>query len=240
MISKIENHELWQVYNSWYEKNTPLLKIGDWRLTEKDILSSPEKDSLRGLNLIAFLDDDSNRRIDDLLTPLKESFEDSIWFLPGSGRHITVLDIIPHNSGKSIENIKKESQSYVESISKTLKAGAPFDIKISFSGLFASPDGLTLQGFPANAELGRLRDLLRKEIQNRGLANLEEKKYILNTAHIAIAKFFAPLNGNKLISIVDNLRRTTEIPINVKKLVFNVSSRYDKIKTIEIIKTWEI
>jgi len=44
----------------------------------------------------------------------------------------------------------------------------------------------------------------------------------------------------KLINIIDNLRRISLGNFEVKELVLNISPRYDKVNTIEIIKKYKI
>ncbi|SRR5258708_75053 len=230
----IENHELWQVYSSWYENNKVAIKAGNWKLVDLD------KDSERGLNLLTFLDQDVNSKINKLIMPrLSGIIGEGGWLIPDIGRHVTVLDIIPHNAGKSESEIKSESLKYANILDKVINS-RKFDIKIVFSGVFASPDGITLQGFPVAEDLQVLRNQLRQEFSESGLLNLEENKYIINTAHVALVKFVQPVDANKLFGLVDQMRKTSEILFTGRNLVLNISSRYDKVKTIDKIKEWRI
>ena len=239
-MNELENHELWEVYDSWHEGNRDKILKGVWNLVPSKVLENPQSDLLRGLNLIAFLDSETNKEIDDLFVDnrLKEVVGNAEWFIPSNGRHVTILDIIPHNSGKSEAEIKSEAPKYIELVDRVLNS-RKFNLKIVFSGIFASPDGITLQGFPIG-DVQLLRDELRKDLSMSGLINLEKNKYVINTAHVALVKFIEPLDGTRLLEVVDQMRRTSEILFEMNNLVLNISSRYDKIKTIEVVKTWKI
>lgn len=105
-------------------------------------------------------------------------------------------------------------------------------------GIFASPDGVTIQGFPLNNGLAELREGLRKQINLLGLSNLEEKKYQIETAHVALIKFIRPLNGQKLLGVVDKLRDLTLGEFQAGEMILNISPRYDKSKTVQVIERY--
>lgn len=228
------------VYSQWYENNRPAIKSGKWNLIEKDILLHPDKDKLRGLNLLAFLSDKVNTTINDEIVPRLEAVvPPTEWFFPDEARHFTVLDIIPHNSGLVAQEIEKSKSKYTEVISQTIES---FDtpIIIGFEGIFASPDGITIQGFPVNSGLPKLRKVLRKELGKAGLANLESKKYVIETAHVALVKFTQNLNGHNLLKTIDSLRNVPLGSFRVNEIILNISSRYDKIDTIEVVKKLDL
>lgn len=88
------------IYDSWHEVNREAISNGNWKLVERSLLIDPHLDPLRGLNIISYLSDEVNELIDRRLIPRLSAIGDTAtWTVPTAGRHITVLDIIPHNAG---------------------------------------------------------------------------------------------------------------------------------------------
>ena len=228
------------LYDNWYRNNRENIINKNWNLIDESTLYNPEGDKLRGLNIIVYLPISLSEEIDKkILSRIPDKILSSGWIIPKEGRHFTLLDIIPHNSGWNIDKIKSKSDEYIEVLDKEIKYHKEI-IKVGFEGVFASTDGITIQGYPLNSGLHRLRDSLRKALSSNRLANLEKKKYEIETAHVALLKFTKVLNGKKLINIIDNLRRISLGNFEVKELVLNISPRYDKVNTIEIIKKYKI
>jgi len=113
-------------------------------------------------------------------------------------------------------------------------------VTIELEGVFASPDGITIQGYFVNKGLSKLRDRLRDAINEDNLDNLELRKYKINTAHVAFVKFHSKLNGVKLLEVVGKLRTFPLGTFRVNELVLNISPRYDKVETIDIIKRFSL
>lgn len=228
------------VYDQWYAKNRPVIEKGEWRLVEKRILEHPGEDELRGLNLLCFLPPLVNERINGGLIPeLADVVSSAGWFATDRARHITILDILPHNCGLGLEEIKARQGSYVMSIDKVIQ-NFSLPVAIELKGVFASPDGITVQGYPVGEGLSRLRKELREGLAETGLVNLEQKKYVIETAHVALVKFINPLEGGRLLQVVDKLRRIPLGCFQVEEMVLNVSSRYDKVQTIEVVKKYRL
>lgn len=228
------------IYDKWHEDNRLAILNGQWNLIDEDILTNPGKDKFRGLNLISFLPASINDEIDNRLLPkIKQVVSQSGWFFPKEARHITVLDIIPHNSGLGMEEIRKLQDKYVNAIDQAL-SNWNLPVIVGLEGVFASPDGITIQGFPINEGLSRLRNALRQTLNTVELLNLEHKKYLIETAHIGFVKFIQGIDGDKLITLVDNLRKVPLGTFQVDEIVLNISPRYDKTKTAEVIKRYKL
>ena len=230
--------DLLNLYNGWYENNRQVIKEGKWNLVDRNILAHPEQDQLRGLNLITYLPDEVNRIIDAYLLPrLTGILGNAAWFVPPQGRHVTILDIIPHNSGVKASEIKRDLNGYDDSI-KTLVGSFDQGIRVGLEGVFASPDGITIQGFPLDNGLANFRESLRNNLSSFGLVNLEKTKYKIETAHVALAKFTDKMDGGRLLEVVDTLRDLELGEFTAKELVLNISSRYDKVTTIEVVRKY--
>lgn len=64
------------IYNSWYKNNRSSIISGKWDLVNENILVHPEQDTLRGLNLIAFLPPYINKLINNDILPKLEGVVD--------------------------------------------------------------------------------------------------------------------------------------------------------------------
>lgn len=228
--------ELKILYNKWYENNRPLIASGQWKLIDENILLNPLNDQLRGLNIIAFLPDNINQIIESKLVDKINKFG---WIIPKEGRHITILDIIPHNSGILLGEQKVKEMDYQDVVAKTIY-NFRNKVEIELEGIFASPDGITIQGFPVGEGLFKLREELRKKLSALGLVNLEEKKYTIQTAHVALIKFTSLIDGVELLKVVDSLRDVKLGKFEISELILSFSCRYDKIKSIEVVGKYKI
>ena len=231
----MKRNKLKNLYNSWHENNRSKIINGQWDLVNKRLLESPETDSLRGLNLITYLPDNINQIIDKKLLPkLNPLVSPSGWTVPPEGRHITILDMIPHNSGISTKDQRAHTEKY-NKIIDSVYSSFEEEVRVELDGIFTSPDGITIQGFPVGDGLHKLREALRNSLKALGLINLEKKKYIIETAHVALIKFVKPLDGKQLLKTVDSLRNFPIGMFSINQAVLTISTRHDKIKTMEVI-----
>jgi hypothetical protein len=238
-ISEMQvNEHVKQLYNEWHEKNRERIIDGHLDLANKGQLMGNDHD--RGLNLISYIPTKINKIIDEKLLPkLETHINKSGWIVPPEGRHITILDVIPHNSKVGISTIHSLTDSYSAAIERYILR-FPFPVEIRLQGVFASPNGITIQGFPIENSLAKLRDAIRQTLLKQRLPNKETAKYILETAHVSIIKFVEPLDGKKILGVVDQLR---DFPIGtflVREIVLNISGRYDKSRSIEVVKKFKI
>lgn len=236
--------EVGSIYDDWYESNRQEIAAGRWKLLEEKVLRMPQEDPYRGLNLITYLSDDVNEAIESLLLPRLAEVIPHSWVVPTEGRHVTILDIIPHNAlphdaqqaGGGERNWRGFAQPFVNILQDMFSSEVMPELRVEFRGVFASPDGITIQGFPKGDGLFSLRKMLRDRLTAAGLPNLERSKYVHRTFHSALIKFIAPPDWIKLLKIVDENRGLDLGEFTVKNLVLNVSSRYDKVKTIQVIE----
>lgn len=235
----ISKHPLWETYNSWNNANIKKIEKEGLTLVPKKILEHPSDDPQRGLNLISFLDSKTNHKIEiNIIKPILLELNNQ-WVIPAKSRHITIFDMLPHNSGIPEADVEKKAEEYKKSVQRVLDNKSPI-IKINFSGIFLSPDGIFLQGFPVNNDLQNFRDLLRIEFVESKLENFERKKYVIKSAHVALLKFFDEVNQKILLELSNKLREGKIIPYQCSSLVLNISSRYDKNETIKIVKRWKL
>ena len=227
------------IYDTWYNDNKPLMISGHWNLIDRSILELPQRDIYKGLNLLYFLSPETNAIIDNQLLPkITEVIAQKQWIIPPEDRHITLLDIIPHNSPTSLDSQHELFPTYIELIQQTINSFHE-PLTIEFKGIFASPDGITIQGYPSPSII-KFRTELRSKLTTMKVLNLEHTKYVTQTAHTAWIKFITPLNGEQLIKVVDSLRNFPLGSVSIQEMILTISKRYDKTKTIETIKRFTL
>lgn len=231
------NEHLKRLYDDWHEKNRGKIIGGHLDLVDQGLLIGNDPD--KGLNIVSYIPPEINKIINEKLLTKMDIHNRSGWIVPPEGRHITILDVIPHNSKTRISTIHSLTDSYSAAIKRCILR-FHYPVEIRLQGVFASPNGITIQGFPVGSGLSKLRAIIRQTLLKQRLPNKEKTKYYLETAHMSIIKFVTPFNGKHMLRLVDRIR---DFPIGtflVKEIVLNISGRYDKFKSIEIIKKFKI
>jgi hypothetical protein len=232
------NLELQELYQRWQENNVAKLRSNQFEILNSELFTNPEQDQLRGLNIIGFFEDSIHTNVDKLLEKIFTATPalKTQWIIPQPDRHITILDIAPHNSGldkDQVQVITQRFQPHFEEIMKEARI-----IEILFKGLLISPNGITLTGFPTGESLAQLRSQLRSAL-DEDTKGLELNKYKVITAHMALIKFtdgrVLANTGNQLLELVEQFRDYTIPATKLSRITLNISGRYDKSKTNEII-----
>jgi hypothetical protein len=222
-----------KTYDKWFLNNIEKLRDNKFSLIDKTKIDDFSLDMERGLNIISYLPEVINDKIDCFIESKLANFIDYSFILPREGRHITILDIIPHNASYSLDQLRQISNGLKVEL-ETKRHIFDKNIRIILNGIFASPDGITVQGFVVNDQLSILRNNLRYELEATGYL-LEKSKYINQTAHIAILKFTKSLDGKQLVEIVKQFREFDLGDFEIDNYCLNISSRFDKKETIEKI-----
>jgi hypothetical protein len=225
-----------ETYNAWYSNNREKLVNDEFNPVDIQILQSPELDNLKSVNIISYLSESVNDSIDNFVNKYLGDIVSESFLIPRQSRHITILDIIPHNLEYSIEELENIAYK-VSSKLETNKSIFDKDVEIILQGIFASPDGITLQGYVQNDNLTQIRNELR-ELLAEDL--MEKSKYVTQTAHIALIKFTKKLDGKSLVTLVDKLRETPITRFIIDNYSLSISTRYDKHVTSKNQKIFDI
>jgi hypothetical protein len=150
---------------------------------------------------------------------------------------VTILDIVPHTSQCNNTQLVDRSDLVAKIMTQHDYLFINHPVTITVKGVFASPDGITLQGYVSDKNLNSLRNVLRDELSKAELL-MELDKYIVQSAHISLLKFVKPLNGRMLIEKINRLRKVDIGSFTIIDYCLNISARLDKDRTIQ--KIWEI
>jgi 2'-5' RNA ligase len=156
------------------------------------VLAAREPDQRRGLTLIARPTAEVRRRVAVFLNELRK-LEPDQYYYHASEFHLTVLSLFTATEEHRPHFAKTEH--YVSAVDLALRQAAP--IRIEFEGITASPGALMIQGFLGNDELNDLREILRRQLRARRLAASLDQRYRLETAHMTVARFRAPLRDSE-------------------------------------------
>jgi 2'-5' RNA ligase len=163
-------------------------KIWQGRVDLDTVLKQCLPDSRRGLTVIARPPPGVCRKVTGFLRDI-QVIDPSQYYYPPSGLHMTVLSLftatVDHKAFLS------KAREYIAAVDTVLDAAAP--IPITFKGITASQSSVAIQGFLESSSLNELRDELRGELRARGLTKGLDVRYRLETAHVTVIRFRAPL-----------------------------------------------
>ena len=208
--------DLKQHYTALYNESIEKIVTNTYQIDNQiDSLS----DRRFGITLLIRPDSQTKKNIQDFLDELKQ-IDPEQYYYPSSDIHITVLSIISCYDGFDLETIS--IPDYIAIIEKSL-VGIQ-DVAINFQGVTASPSAIMLQGFTNSDSLDDLRNNLRTNFTDSGLQESIDKRYSINTAHSAVARFRKEISHTeKLIAVLEKYRNFDFGKFKVEKyhLVYN-------------------
>lgn len=152
------------------------------------VLQVQVPDRRRGLTVIARPTPTVIRSVAEFLRELRR-LEPDQYYYTASEFHLTILSLFI--ATVEFEKFFAQMARYTAAVDAALKRIAP--IRIVFEGITASPGTVMIQGFFENERLPELRDRLRRQLRLRGLDQGVDERYKLQTAHMTVARFRAPL-----------------------------------------------
>ena len=110
--------------------------------------------------------------------------------------HVTVLSLF--TATVAFEPFFARKDQFVAAVDAAFTNATP--IRIEFAGVTASPGAIMVQGFFDDEALNAIRDSLRRELCDRGLAETIDSRYRLETAHMTVARFRVRLRDSKRLA----------------------------------------
>lgn len=191
-------------------------------------LKNARNDDRMSLVLLIRMSDDICMQIEECIKELQE-IEPALYYYPRHDFHITVLDILRGEKGRTIpETIDR----YTSCIKECAKEVTPFHI--AFDGLTASDNAIMVRGYYEDS-LQNFRQLLRKNLRKQGL--LLEERYETISAHITIARAYTGFdNPRSLVEFVEQEHPIGEMEVNAMELSFHnwYDSRKEVLNTISL------
>jgi 2'-5' RNA ligase len=156
------------------------------------LLAEGSPDQRRGLTVIAQPSTNVRRHVNAFLDRLRQIEPDQHYYAP-TEFHITVLSLF--TATEEHERFFAHAGDYKAAVATALNRTAP--LQIEFVGVTASPAAIMIQGFFDTEALNEARDALREELRLRGLTEGVDGRYRLETAHMTVARFRAPLRDSQ-------------------------------------------
>jgi hypothetical protein len=124
-------------------------------------------------------------------------------------------------------------------VDSSLKKIAP--IRLAFEGVTASAGTVMIQGFFENSALNDLRDALRSQLRVCGLASGLDQRYRLETAHMTVIRFRAPLcDGERFATSLEMARRQSFGATTVRNLSLVKNDWYMSHRATETVKRYRL
>jgi 2'-5' RNA ligase len=172
--------------------------------TELDpILQTGAIDRRRGLTVVARPSQPVQHSVALFVRELRRLEPDQYYYHP-SEFHLTVLSLF--TATVNCEPYFALQDKYVAAVDSALKDIHP--IHISFEGITASPSTIMIQGFFETHELNDLRNTFRRRLRIRGLGKGLDDRYRLQTAHMTVVRFRAPLrHPERFANVLEQARQ---------------------------------
>ena len=171
---------------------------------------------------------DAAEKINSCINELK-GIEPNLYYYPAQDFHITVMDVLKGEEGRSIPpNITE----YIRCIEECSKDISPF--KIEFDGLTASDNAIMVRGY-YDDQLMVFRQKLRDMLKQRGLS-LEER-YKTISSHVTIARLLSKYqNPEKLLDYIEKPRLFGNMTVSNMEISFHnwYDTRKEVLSTIEL------
>lgn len=156
------------------------------------VLMAGTPDERRGLTVVARPSPAVRGRVAGFLDELRRLEPDQYYYLR-SELHLTVLSLftatVEHGPFFELAGL------YRAAVDSVVRRTGP--LPIAFEGVTASPATVMIQGFVDEEALNGLRDALRQELRARGLGGGLDQRYRLESAHMTVARFRAPLRDSE-------------------------------------------
>lgn len=152
-------------------------------------------------------------RINACIDEIKK-IEPDLYFYPAGDLHITVMDILKGEEGRSIpQNI----EDYIQCIEECSRSISPFNIM--FDGLTASDNAVMVRGY-YDDELMIFRQNLREMFKKRGL--LLEERYETVSSHVTTARLYDKFrNPERLLDYIEKPRIFGTMTVSEMELSFH-------------------
>jgi 2'-5' RNA ligase len=174
-----------------------LVEVDPW-------LTQGALDERRGLTLRARPPALLTARIQEVVAAFQQ-LEPDQYYYPAPELHLTVSALIAAYPGFTLQQIAPSA--YQQVVGQRLTQSSPFTL--SYSGVTASPGAILLQGFPQDDALTRLRTQLKHGVEQAGLWHSIDARYALQTAHLTLVRFRAPLRQPaQLVQLLDAYQQT--------------------------------
>ena len=186
MTTAAERDTLAARYDAMWAEAAPLVRAGGAALDP--LLGRPAEDARRGVTLLARPAPPVAAALAAFLGRLR-ALEPEQYYQPASDLHHTVLSLFTATTDYAPYLV--HLPAYRAAVAEAVDGVPPFAIAVR--GVTLAPGAVLAQGFARGDALARVRDRLRTALAARGLGGALDRRYRLETAHLTLVRFAAPL-----------------------------------------------
>jgi 2'-5' RNA ligase len=193
-------------------------------------------DRRRGLTLIARPSAEVRERVAKFLRELRR-LEPEQYYYARTDLHLTILS--PFTATIAHKRFFARMEKYLAAVDSALQNVGP--MRIEFAGVTVSPGAIMIQGFPDSEALNDLRDNLRQQLRVRGLTRGLDVRYRLETAHMTVARFRAPLRDSEHFAVaLARARRRSFGAMTIKSLSLVTNDWYMTHRTVKTLSRYRL
>jgi 2'-5' RNA ligase len=234
MTQKESRRRLQKRYDSLW--SAAIGKIRTGKIESDRVLAAGSVDDRRGLTLIARPSADVCKKVAAFLRKLRR-LEPNQYYYARADLHLTILSLF--NATAAHRHFLVHTEKYLAAVESALQKAGP--MRIEFTGVMASPGAIMIQGFPGSEALNDLRDHLRHQLRVRGLTKGLDVRYRLETAHMTVARFRAPLRDSKhFATILARSRRRSFGSMTIKSLSLVTNDWYMTHQTLKTLRRYRL
>ncbi len=216
--------------------STTIGKIRSGQVELDPVLAAQAGDERRGLTVVARPSAPVRRRAQALVRQMRQ-IEPDQYYYAASELHVTILSLFTATEHHASFFARKDQ--YISAVSAALKNAELFVIR--FEGVTVSPGTMMIQGFFESNALNRLRDTLRQQLWIRGLGAGVDERYRLETAHMTVARFRAPLrDGHRFAMMLEQARTRRFGTSIVRSLSLVANDWYLSRHSTEVLKRYRL
>jgi 2'-5' RNA ligase len=234
MLQSAARDRLRARYDQWWSEAVGKIRAG--KVESDPVLEARVQDRRRGLTVIARPTPAVRQRAAMFLGQLRQ-IEPAQYYYTSSEFHLTVLSLFTATAKH--EPFFAKTEQYVSAVDSVLRKVAPF--RIEFEGVTASPGTVMIQGFFETDALNDLRDALRSQLKLRGLADGVDRRYRLESAHVTVARFRAPLReSERFAAVLEQVRQRSFGATTVRNLSLVKNDWYMSHRVTETLKRYRL
>lgn len=188
MTSAPETEALAARYDSMWAEAAPIVRAGEANIDSW--LSRLSEDPRRGVTLLARPSQAVAAALEAFLGRLR-ALEPAQYYQPMADFHHTVMSLFTATA--DYPPYLEHLPAYRDAVAEAIAGVPPFSIEVR--GVTLANGAVLAQGFPLDSNLAMVRNRLRSELATRGLGGALDLRYRLETAHITLVRFAAPLRN---------------------------------------------
>lgn len=183
-----QEHEIYHLYSDLWRDAHPAIARNE--VAVDPYLFNKDRDSRRGLTVLARVSPEVSSRVAHFLDSLKRLEPDQYYTRPEE-LHVTVLALF--TATEQYQPYFSKEEDYRQAVREALQDAPAFTL--AFAGVTASRGVIMVQGFPQGEALNAIRQSLRNALGRVGLGHGLDNRYPIRAAHLSVARFAAPLSA---------------------------------------------